>query len=918
MPATRSRWIEDAASVDIVEVVASLGVTLTRSGNSLVGLCPLHLEKTGSFNVTHDKGLWYCHGACQCGGDGPDLVARYLYQRPVKDCDRDQRSRIRAWYADHGYIREESSQPASQRSVALAVQERPERPRLQVVRVTPPADELAAVWRLSRSVLEDDDAMAWLEGRGLCPEDVAQRGLARVLPPLPPRGSSEPPIELPEWARYWQRYHRVLIPLRSTAGAMVSIRARALLAEAARKKALNPTGFSVAGLVLDAGERTAQLVVIAEGEPDWLSWACRADLETTRVLGISSGGWTPEIAATIADGATVAVRVHHDAAGEKYAAAVIESLAPRPDANGQVPAWRVHVLRSQVPDPATDDENDRLRRGTLPLDPTEDAYDVGAPPPPRAALASAYVLVPGYHVSPIDGPVEQSRCLFGSGVLAKMPAHVLYRHGWQIVGTLRGDLGHRVFGELDHAAAAALVDKHAKLAHWTPAREKKPAELIYESCSKTNGEAFVEECREAPQVHDLEGGVVGFPVFVADDQDDWASARLCSPGWNPGSKLYYDEAPELQDLEPARGLTPDYVRAIFDDLFVDFPLATEADRQNMIGLLLTPLVRPLCPTSPPHMVLSSLERTGKSLLLSSTLGGILGRPPGCVQLGTTEEEKEKRITSLMIEGCRVINFDNLPIKSELDSASIASLATAETWKGRRLGMSEMPEMRNVLTICLSGNNVSCSGEILKRTVPIRLQPATDTPELRDTFAHPDIARYVRQRRRLLLEIMTGMVTTWLEAGCPPPLPRLGGFERWVQIVGGTLAHYGLTDWLANQRAWVGEGDEFSADSRVLVATWWQKHGRTPIRLSDIHELVETNGLFSHILDRGRKRKEDQEENGRRNALSRKVVKPLCSRPVGDYRVVKTGAGTLATYHLWAQATDNVQLQPSTEQRELSL
>lgn len=57
-----------------LEEIVSQYVTLQRAGmGSLKGLCPFHDEKTASFNVTPDSGLWYCFG-CQRGGDTIDFV----------------------------------------------------------------------------------------------------------------------------------------------------------------------------------------------------------------------------------------------------------------------------------------------------------------------------------------------------------------------------------------------------------------------------------------------------------------------------------------------------------------------------------------------------------------------------------------------------------------------------------------------------------------------------------------------------------------------------------------------------------------------------------------------------------------------------------------------------------------------------
>ncbi len=51
-----------------IESVISSYVTLKRRGSNLVGLCPFHNEKTGSFTVYPQNGSFYCFG-CGVGGD---------------------------------------------------------------------------------------------------------------------------------------------------------------------------------------------------------------------------------------------------------------------------------------------------------------------------------------------------------------------------------------------------------------------------------------------------------------------------------------------------------------------------------------------------------------------------------------------------------------------------------------------------------------------------------------------------------------------------------------------------------------------------------------------------------------------------------------------------------------------------------
>src|SRR2546423_3036844 len=55
------------AATDILDVVRER-VTLKRSGRQWAGLCPFHNEKSPSFTVNPEKGVYYCHG-CGAGGN---------------------------------------------------------------------------------------------------------------------------------------------------------------------------------------------------------------------------------------------------------------------------------------------------------------------------------------------------------------------------------------------------------------------------------------------------------------------------------------------------------------------------------------------------------------------------------------------------------------------------------------------------------------------------------------------------------------------------------------------------------------------------------------------------------------------------------------------------------------------------------
>ena len=61
-------FIDELVSRNPIEDVVGQYVNLRRSGSNLFGLCPFHGEKTASFSVAPDKGMYYCFGCHKGGG----------------------------------------------------------------------------------------------------------------------------------------------------------------------------------------------------------------------------------------------------------------------------------------------------------------------------------------------------------------------------------------------------------------------------------------------------------------------------------------------------------------------------------------------------------------------------------------------------------------------------------------------------------------------------------------------------------------------------------------------------------------------------------------------------------------------------------------------------------------------------------
>lgn len=450
------------------------------------------------------------------------------------------------------------------------------------------------------------------------------------------------------------------------------------------------------------------------------------------------------------------------------------------------------------------------------------------------AESAGYLLKPGPHVTGDGEYVEQSGDMFADQVMGRLPEDSIYRKD-SLPGSVFGVPGRRRWDRMDEADAMLLVDRHVKCGRWVKGRGEDAEPVIrYEVCTSTDAKLVLSKARGHGRVRELRA-LVNYPVYGPD----W---NLLTPGWRDG--LYYDEPPELQGLEPDRDY--EFIHNVLLDLVCDFPFRSDADRQNFFGLLLTPLIAPALQANRPlHLVHASLERTGKSKLAGDVLGGVIqGRPVPAMQITEREEEREKRITSLLLKGDTLVHLDNLP--GFIDSPALSSLLTSQEFCTRILRESRQVALPNLMTVVASGNNVQFTGEVAKRIVPIMLQAASAAPESRQDFHHPDLNAFIREERRTVLACLLGMVENWKSAGKPLCKNRLGGFEEWSGVIGGILAKNSFKAWRTNEREWRSAADPGGSELSDFVAAWSELWGTYEVKPDVLLTIAKERGLFVHL------------------------------------------------------------------------
>ncbi len=221
-----------------------------------------------------------------------------------------------------------------------------------------------------------------------------------------------------------------------------------------------------------------------------------------------------------------------------------------------------------------------------------------------------------------------------------------------------------------------------------------------------------------------------------------------------------------------------------------FPYAEPVDEPVMLTAMLTAIERPLLPTAPGFAFDAPVQASGKSLL-TKVLAELSGTTPVMSpQPGSSgEQELRKSIFAMLLEGRRVIVFDN--VIGEVDSASLAAVYTSPTYSDRILGKSSSGTVPTNALILMSGNNITLKGDLPRRVLKCRIDPKTETPHQRSFNFDP--AAMVRDHRQQIvaaaLTIIIGFIT--LGQGIALGRGRTASFDLWDDIIRQTVC------WLAD-------------------------------------------------------------------------------------------------------------------------
>ena len=325
-------------------------------------------------------------------------------------------------------------------------------------------------------------------------------------------------------------------------------------------------------------------------------------------------------------------------------------------------------------------------------------------------------------------------------------------------------------------------------------------------------------------------GIVTAPTLAADGR------IIETSGYDASSGLLVDITPGAFPPVPHSPTREDAMEALrrLEAPLRGFPFVDDAARSVALSALLTALVRVVLRPCPLHGFDAPIAGSGKSML--AEIAGLLltGVKPAAMSQGKTDEEDEKRLSTVLFAGDTVIHIDNC--ERPVSGAFLCSMLTLETVQARILGQSERRILPSTALVMASGNNLTFAGDTSRRAVVCRLDHKVERPDTLpfDFDCHDEV---IASRPELVVSGLT-VLRAYHLAGRPIRLTPMGSFSDYEWIRGALV-------WLdradpADTRLAVLDNDPRKDELLHVLTLWSAELGSRPVELKEIGDASGTD------------------------------------------------------------------------------
>jgi putative DNA primase/helicase len=348
-------------------------------------------------------------------------------------------------------------------------------------------------------------------------------------------------------------------------------------------------------------------------------------------------------------------------------------------------------------------------------------------------------------------------------------------------------------------------------------------EKVDKPCDLSNEYSRVAVARHPTGYRPLRGIYTAFTV-------DAAGNLVAAKGYHPESGIFIDVSEDYEIPANPDRETCGAALSVLEDLLGEFPFENPGSLYVAIAAMITGLVRHALPSAPVFGFSAPTSGTGKSLLAEIVGIVVTGRVPVPISLPPTEEEAGKVFSSVLMSGAPLMYLDNL--ERPLEGEALCTICTQSSYQARILGTQQVREIRTLITILATGNNLAARGDMRTRLLTCQLNAKVEHPEGR-SFRRGDLRAYALANRRQLVTACLTILRGYLAAGLPKvDVEPFGRFEKWSDWVRSALVWLGAND-PCETRSRAEALDERGAQLAALLDAWHGVYGEDEKLLRDV-------------------------------------------------------------------------------------
>lgn len=289
---------------------------------------------------------------------------------------------------------------------------------------------------------------------------------------------------------------------------------------------------------------------------------------------------------------------------------------------------------------------------------------------------------------------------------------------------------------------------------------------------------------------------------------------------------------------------------------VDLPFRPGLDFAVALSYLFSVVIRPFLPTCPLYAFNASTPGTGKTTL--AKVGSLLGQgmSPLIISYKKDDADFGKELISAMLTMPSHLLVDNVPPAQRVNHSSLCTLLSDGELTARLLGSNATAKLDSTPLISITGNSLTLSEDMIRRSLLCTLNTNLENPEDRD-FAHEDFVPWVLENRprflAALLTILRDFLATpkrtraeRIKAVTGKPLKALGSFLEWSDTVRACVIAMGLPDPVLSQRRIEAE-DPARQRLEAFLAAWAGAPELKNIELTT-SEICNATALGKALLD----------------------------------------------------------------------